>query len=53
MENWNENHQKLSVLHLTCAFDQVHILKYFLRYGLKLVQNLNEAKQSLIQSCIQ
>lgn len=47
----NENYEKLSILHLTCVFDQVQIMKYFLRYGIRSAQMLNEANQSLIHTC--
>ena len=47
----NENYEKLSILHLTCVFDQVQIMKYFLRYGIRSAQMFNEANQSLIHTC--
>lgn len=31
----------LTILHLTCAFDQSHIMRYFLLYGIGMLTKLN------------
>ena len=42
----------LTPLHLVCAFDQTHILKYYLSYGFQAVSKVvTTTKQSLMHTC--
>lgn len=31
----------LTIMHLTCAFDQIHIMRYFLLYGIGMLSKIN------------
>ena len=47
-----EMYRGLTILHLTCVFDQDHIMKYFLRFGLTSSLNAKTMKrQSLMHIC--
>ena len=43
----------LSILHLTCVFDQDHIMKHFLRFGIGLILKYagSKSKQTLMHIC--
>ena len=55
-ENFDENdllmHKGLTILHLTCVFDQDHIMKHFLRFGIGMILKAgSKSKQSLVHIC--
>ena len=42
----------LTILHLTCVFDQDHIMKHFLRFGIGMILKAgSKSKQSLVHIC--
>ena len=52
--NQNDDLYKgLSILHLTCVFDQDHIMKHFLRFGIGLILKYagSKSKQTLMHIC--
>ena len=52
IENDEEMCKGLSILHLTCVFDQDHIMKQFLRFGIGFVLKASSSsKQTLIHVC--
>ena len=55
-ENFDENdllmYKGLTILHLTCVFDQDHIMKHFLRFGIGMILKAgSKSKQSLVHIC--
>ena len=52
LEDSSEISSGLTIFHLVCIFDQINVMKFFLRYGIAVMSKISSlSKQSLIHVC--